>query len=472
MGKKYSTANELLEEIEKVIGRKFSELDVNHRLNEKQNKGVLGQIVEEGVFHYPINSKPEADFANLGIELKVCGVIKRKKDISAKERLALNTFNYENVAKQSFENSDVWKKCEHMLIVLYEYLEKQLYGEMKIHKGFLHEFSKNDIAIIKNDYKILQKKILSGKADTISESDTNYLAACTAGAGHGKTKTISLCANPVKERKFSLKQSYMTQIIRNHFSMSELESVVDLKELEKKTLEEIICDRFVPYIGKSEDELRSMFNITTKSKSDFERFASKMLGATGKANKLDEIQKANIEIKTIRVEENGNIEQNMSFPYFSFEDIVLQSWDESDFRDKLINKKFLFVIYKRKNGKFYFKGTKFWHIPESILDTYGLSVFSDLKNVLKTGNIVKGFKKDRNGKVIRLNNFPKSKVNPFIHIRPHGQNASDTLSLPVADKKTGLTEYTKQCFWLKKAYILSIINAKEKEYIEKANKIR
>ena len=46
--------------------------------------------------------------------------------------------------------------------------------------------------------------------------------------------------------------------------------------------------------------------------------------------------------------------------------------------------------------------------------------------------------------------------NAVCHVRPHGRNANDTIKLPVHDKLTGATEYTKQCFWINNSYIKKI----------------
>ena len=42
-----------------------------------------------------------------------------------------------------------------------------------------------------------------------------------------------------------------------------------------------------------------------------------------------------------------------------------------------------------------------------------------------------------------------------------GRDAKDTCKLPVPDKLTGATEYTKHCFWINNAYIRNIFD----EYI-------
>lgn len=458
----YNSIQELLDQLKTGCGHTFADLDVKHRLtgSARNDKGVLGKIVEEGVYHYSVNSRAEADFANLGVELKTSGFNKTRNGLSFKERIPLNTFNYQKVEAQAFEDSDMWHKCQQLLIALYEYLEGKPYGDMVLQSGFYHTFSQADIEVIKSDYNLIQNKIKSGVADTISERDTNYLAACTAGPGHGKEDRTASdhYGLSLKPRKFALKPGYMTGVLRRLFSNGEIESVVDYEELKTKTIEEAITDRMSYYVGKDEDYFKELIAGEEEPKNRFERYAAKMLGIKGIINDADEFVKANIICKTIRVEENGNIEQNMSFPAFSFLDVAEQEWEDSDFREMMINRKFMFVIFIKINGKYQFSKVKFWSIPEEILDNDGRKVFEELKAVLLSGNIVRGFKTDKNGKVIRLNNFPKSASNPYIHIRPHGLTGADTNPLPVPDKLTGVTEYTKQCFWLKKTYVLDIIN--------------
>ena len=63
---------------------------------------------------------------------------------------------------------------------------------------------------------------------------------------------------------------------------------------------------------------------------------------------------------------------------------------------------------------------------------------------------------DKYGK--RITNFPGMHDNGVCHVRPHGRNAKDTNLLPVKDKLTNATEYTKQCFWLNNSYIKEIIS--------------
>ena len=61
----------------------------------------------------------------------------------------------------------------------------------------------------------------------------------------------------------------------------------------------------------------------------------------------------------------------------------------------------------------------------------------------------------------QYDNLPQSKDSSILHVRPHGRNANDVCKLPVPDKLTGLTEYTKHCFWINNTYIRDIFE----EYI-------
>lgn len=99
-----------LEEVTKLLiaaeGKTFRELDETGRGDSAGNKGSLGNIIEESVLHYPVNSDAEADIlvGDTRYELKVTplkhsGKGKRTKTV-AKERLVLDIINYENLPKE------------------------------------------------------------------------------------------------------------------------------------------------------------------------------------------------------------------------------------------------------------------------------------------------------------------------------------------------------------------------------------
>jgi DNA mismatch repair protein MutH len=455
----YKTIEEVFDKLKPSYGHSFKEFDVNHRLDDPKNKGRLGQIVEEGILGYPINSNPEADLKELGIEIKTTGVIQKKDgDIRAKERLAIDSLNYSSIIKFDFKNSPMWLKADEMLFVFYGYEKGKPYGDMKIITAALNKFSPEDIAIINKDYDEIIGKIKAGHAQDISEGDTVYLGACTAGTGKPEPQPFS--SIKAKQRKFCLKQSFFSHLIQSYVSAATYEHALSFAELKSSTFEEAIITKLRPFFGMDEKEIRNKFSIKNnpKEKDRYERYIAAMLGINGKVNKTDEFVKSQTELKTIRVQANGRIKESMSFPFFEFTDIVKQDWEDSDSRELFASQRFLFAIFEEQNGTMVFKNVKFWNMKETELDEKIKPVFEELKKTLKTGNIVSKITITKSGKTIRHNNFPGMKDNEVAHVRPHGRDANDTLPLPVKDKLTGATSFTKQCFWLNNSYIKKILS--------------
>jgi len=116
----------------------------------------------------------------------------------------------------------------------------------------------------------------------------------------------------------------------------------------------------------------------------------------------------------------------------------------------------MFVIFKKKDGVFYFNKIQFWNMPYKDIETFVKPVFEKTVFCIKTGSIVKEITP-----VKYLTNFPGSKFNGVCHVRPHDQksirNMKHGIKLPVKDLVSGLTQYTKYCFWLDKNYIEKII---------------
>jgi DNA mismatch repair enzyme MutH. len=78
----------------------------NDAVENKRNKGNLGQIIEERFFHYACNSDARADFYEAGVELKVTPYrINQNGSLSAKERLILTMIDYFQVVNETFEES-------------------------------------------------------------------------------------------------------------------------------------------------------------------------------------------------------------------------------------------------------------------------------------------------------------------------------------------------------------------------------
>lgn len=459
----FETEAALLYKAKQAEGKTFGEIDTNGRINNLKAKGHLGQIIEESFFGYEINSNAEADFAHLGIELKVTPIKQNKnKTISAKERLVLNIINYETEILTTFETSSFWTKNRILLLFFYLWVPEVHRADYQIIKSHLHTYSEEDLEIIKQDWLFIISKIKSGKAHELSEADTIYLAACTKGKNKDSLRTQPFSDIPAMQRAFSLKASYMTGLARKVISKKDLISITNKDELQNRSLEDIILNRFKPFIGKTINQIAIEQEITiAKSKSFVAEFVSALLGIKGtKLDDIEEFSKANIQFKTIRLEPNGFPKEHMSFKNIDFMQWAIDNWEESWLKNYFSETKFLFVIFEyketereNKNRELYFKGVKLWNMPMSEIEGRLRNFYLDLQKQLKNSVRIKITKRGR--KIIEQNNLPSPGNNGLCHVRPKGRNAQDKTRLPDGQM------IAKQAFWFDKEYVVNIINSKE-----------
>lgn len=445
-GTEYKTKEEVLARAQEAIGIPIGEIDKTGRIN--TGKGAIGTVLEESWFGYSPNSESAPDFPEAGVELKATPYIHTNAGIRAKERLIITIINYMTEYDKTFYSSDFWHKGETLLVMSYEHKKDVPKKDYTIDKAILFSFPTEDLIIIKQDWEKIIAKIRSGEAHLLTEGDTLYLAACTKGATAASVRQQPFSSIPAKQRAYSLKSSYMTQVLNRFvFGNEEDEHIIkDCSALQHKAFEEVIADSLSIYYGKSQDELRMLFGVTSTAKNVNEILLSKMLGVEGRVSQTEEYKKAGIVPKTIRVQSNGNIKESMSFPTFKFTEIIEQDWESSDFRNYLEPTKFMFVIFQENtNGEYIFSRVKFWNIPADDLEEVH-RVWERTVQVIKDG-VVLTF----DGKVTH-NNFPKQSESPVAHVRPHARDLNDTYPLPDG------REMPKQCFWLNRTYIKKIVN--------------
>ena len=448
-GTKYTTKEAILKRALEIKGIPLKNVDKTGRLS--TGKGAIGTVIEESWFEYTPNSESEPDFPEAGVELKVTPYLRGRNGIRAKERLVCNIINYMEEYDKTFMTSAFWHKCNTMLLMSYEHLTDKPKGDYHIDAAVLFSFPEEDLIIIEHDWQVIMEKVRSGRAHEISEGDTMYLAACTKGANASSVRPQPFSSMPAKQRAYSLKSSYMTQILNKYiFGNEQSEKIIkDYHELEATTFEEYLIAKVTPYFGKTDRELMRMFGVETTAKNINEVLLAKMLGVQGKIAYTEEFQKAGIVPKTIRVRPNGTIKESMSFPTFDFIKLSQETeWEESEFYNYLAPTKFLFVIFQENDsGQLVFDRIKFWNIPNEDLEEVRIvwkRTVSAIREGVKLVPTSAGIS----------NNLPKSSESRVSHVRPHGRNAADKLPLPDGRMMT------KQCFWLNNTYIAEQIKEK------------
>ena len=368
----------LLERLKKINGKTIGEVDTTNLLSNPKNKGAIGQVIQKYLGKDLDNDKG-MDFPEAQVELKVTGLLsyenKNKGAYHAKERLVLSDINYNNDYKEDFEDSHVIKKCNDLLMTCYEYIkpeddEKPQFSKFPVIDSFIMSLTDADKMILKRDYDFIMNKIKDGLADQISESDTNYLATCTKASDSSVRTTQPFSNKLAKPRAFAFKTSFLTSLIRQYISNETYQSIIEkVNDIESFNLETYVLDKLKPWFGKTEDELGYAFSVTTNAKNRYSVYADRIFKVSSLENS-EEFQKADISVKTIRIQKGGSIKEKMSFPQMDFEDVASTSWEESAVREYFAEKRFLFLIYKETNKGYVFSDAFFYNFTDSIIDEF------------------------------------------------------------------------------------------------------
>ncbi|AUM99402.1 DNA mismatch repair protein MutH [Clostridium botulinum] len=448
------------------INRDYS----NTRFNNKKSKGRLGQLIEEEYFGYKVNSKQEADFREVGVELKVCPLknikkkpnsnsLREKLGYSAKERIVLSIIDYFKLNDETWESNTIMEKCKELLLMFYMN-EKDVPREELLFKIIsLWTPSEKDLKIIENDWNTIALKVKQGKAHEISEGDTMYLGACTKGSTAERSKRVQPNNDIMApQRAFSYKRQYVDYIIEELLQKEQVRKSKAEKSLsdEYMLFDEKIYNVFNGILNKSVSEIISLYSIDRARKAKnyirliVDDVCKKVFG--DKLENFEEFKKANIELKTIVLKPNGMPKESMSFEQIDYCEMVNEEWETSNIRDKFENKKHLWIVFKSKVNfekqselsldDIILTNVMFWNMPISDLDGSMYKVWLDTTDKIKQG-IYDDFIKISDGEIA--------------HIRPKGQSAKDLTPTPQG------TEERKKCFWLNAKYI--------KEQIERLSNI-
>lgn len=460
----------------KLIGKTFEDvlsdyfqdnyddyIRIRELFNNPFRKGSLGNLIEEYFFGYTPNSSPEPDFPEAGVELKVTPYeVTKTGKVRAGERLVLGMIPNNEPVSETFFNSSAFKKLELMLLILY-FRDKELDRvNHPIHYSQLvslhSEILRKDLEIIKSDYEIIAGKIKSGRAHELSEADTMYLGAATKGSTAEKSYQEQYY-NPsvkAKRRAYSLKQGYMTSFI-NKYILEEAKTYdyIVNEPVSKETFESIVISKLNSHKGMSEKELRRKYGLeASNSKAILSQLVLRILDV--RTDNAEEFDKSNTQVKTIRIEEDGSIIENMSFPSIKFKEFVNEEWEDSQLFKYFSETRFLFVTFKNRNGTYYLDESFFWNMPFKDLNNDGQRDWTKAQRIIKDGV------KFRVSGTRIFNNLPNPSDTEIFHLRPKaGRSAYYLPELEIvkgnierdADILPNGDMMTKQSFWLNKDYI-------------------
>lgn len=453
----------ILEYSKRLLNKTLEEAIIPDQIEDQfRGKGRLGQLVEKYFFGYDINSNQEADFSEAGLELK-CTPLKElaTKALAIKERLVLTMIDFSEDHKKPFEKSHVYVKCMFMLILFYLHEAGVPVQQLKFIYSVLWQIPQKDLLIMKQDYETIIDKIKAGKAHELSEGDTTYLGACRKGQ-KGDANVVYTLPNgekseiPAPKRAFSLKTQYMRTILefaqktggQGTYNTSAIvggygAQLITEQELMAKSFENILLDRFKPYLGLTYNELVKALGCEgSKAKSKYFLVANEILTEKGSrgvdVTKSEEFKKSGIIIKTIRLKANGSSAEAMSFENINYFDIMKEEeWYESRLYD-IFTGRFLFIVFQEnEREETILKNAFFWTMSVGDLEI--------------AEEYWKNIKKNVEDNHISPEYFYKASDRKNFHVRPKAQKATDVTANPHGGS------VKKFCYWFNKEYIKQIV---------------
>jgi DNA mismatch repair protein MutH len=205
------------------ISSLIAELDTKER---RHTKGFIGKIIETDFFGIPTNSSDAPDFEHLGIELKVSPLryVPRANMYTTKERNVLKMVDYtEMINHKNWENTNIKKKLNRILFVLYVHDNEIEAWEWKVCKVFLWSPSQHEKERIQSDYQLMRMKAIAG--ENLREGDHTFFATCPKhGGGYLKNTPLdsprsALAVHPImkfaEKRGYCIKREAFIEIIAN-----------------------------------------------------------------------------------------------------------------------------------------------------------------------------------------------------------------------------------------------------------------
>lgn len=436
-----------------------------------QGKGGLEQMVEELFFHYRVNSDPGPDFREAGLELKGAGLKRLSTgELQIKERLVCDMIDYESVVDETFETSLFYLKCRVMLLLFYLYEKDVFKWDLKFLYSVVWQLPEKDLAIIRHDFETIVGKIRRGEAHLLSEGDTEYLGACRKGQKGERPRKQPFSPVLAPRRAFSLKPAYMrtvlafvkqqgTAAVSNIGSLSDSFGLVSPAELQSRSFEQIILDRFSPYYGLSYLEICNRVGLApSRAKNRTALLANVLAAGVGQGsdginvNNAEEFQKSGIRMKTLSAFSNGRIKEDTSFENIDYEEICENDeWTDSRLYE-IFTGRFLFVLFRQPEDepqtaynidRLQLQKAFFWTMPQRDLDV-AEKYWENIRSHVMANEIAPQY-------------FWSKSMHRKFHVRPKGRNADDLAPNP----NGGMAR--KYCYWFNSEYITEIIKQNEKD---------
>ena len=424
----YTTASrdEIERRARELVGQILIDLDPTAPMQPSSptTKGRVGAIYESA-FDIPRNSIAGPDFPGADIELKSVPVLVAPGGAKAKERISIGMIDFDRLPTEEWATATVRKKVERLLLIFYRWEPYRPIASFRTLAAGVWEPDDRSLASIRSDWETIRDLVRAGRRSEVSESLTTVLGAATKGVGHGSTS-----------RAWSLKQPFVTWLYENFIGAEpsgDRGAVAD-PELAFETR---VLALIQPNIGRTIADIADETGRAGKGGKAASAYVLRGLVGERPRGRTGEFERFGIEVKTVPVTTNGRVLESMSFPAFIHEELVFETWEDSDLLGRLNRILVMPVVRseRRAVGQMRLGRPFFWAPPPSDLVEIG-------REWKRFRGLIEGGHADR---------LPTASETRFIHVRPKARDATDR------DLAPGAFSVIKKAFWLNQSYLERIL---------------
>jgi DNA mismatch repair protein MutH len=387
-------------------------------------KGVVGRLYEAS-FGIPQNSIAGPDFPGAGIELKSVPILVVGGEPRAKERISISMIDFNALAMQTWDAADVRKKLDRMLMIFYGWEPLQPIARFKTLATGVWAPDESTLRTIRADWERIRELVASGRRVEVSESLSSILGAATKGAGHGSTS-----------RAWSLKQPFVGWLYREMTGSEPLPAPTSAAD-PAAAFENMVLALLQPHIGRTFESLAEATGRVGKGgKAAVPSIVRSLIGERSSGRSGD-FARFGVEVKVVPVNSRGGLVERMSFPAFVHEELVFETWPNSDLLGRL-NRLLIVPIHREKGAPL--AETRlgrafFWSPTPSELEGIA-SEWEIVRSLIQAG---------------RAKDLPRASETEFVHVRTHGRDSLDREPAP------GGLDVTRKSFWLNDRYVERIL---------------
>ncbi|HJJ92592.1 MAG TPA: MutH/Sau3AI family endonuclease [Methanocorpusculum sp.] len=514
--------SDLIYRLEQCLGKTFEKIDnkglFDHVQEFRLQKGIAGSVVEQCIFGYSPDTKQKPDLTIMDgekatkTELKTTGMLIDPKSVKhhyiAKEPMSITAVGVYDIAEQEFYTSHFWEKLEHMLIVYYHYdashaVSPYEYKNFRLVGYEFHEFSDEDVEILKNDWENVRKLCegvvaqFPGSRDAAWKDNVKQEYIKVHGQLRHVLSYIDLA--PKFPPRFRLKKPIVSAMIANHFGY-ELEQLpgryTAITDIDRK------CNELTAkYKGRTIASLAQEFGIPYHRQHENKAITEQIIvamfgGESARLNRISLFEKFGLIGKTVVVTSRGGRTEDMKLFRVDCDEITRTEvfeedgssrpylFEDSDFYSYFADYEFLCIVFEEAKAKVVeevpgmfmetphklgdnrFVGFRRLVFSDQFIDEKVKPVWEDIRTKVMTGTLVDVVRKRKDGKVIinkngevsSAPNFMKSRDND-VFLRGSGTNSSSMSKTECINGISMLPQYV----WVKGTSIVREIDIKSKD---------